>query len=154
MAHKKHGGGGHEEGGHGGDRPWVYFMIDSFFLITQFFVITFKVRSDEVVLPQRLPPGGTVPSKSTALDSKKKLSIHVTNSGGQANYDYMTKQVNLQGLQDMLASSTGGGQEYQVRVSYEAEVPFGDVLAVFNACSKVKIAECGLIPLRGAQARP
>ena len=154
MAHKKHGGHDEGGGGHGGDRPWVYVMIDAFFLITQFFVLTFKVKVDEVVLPQRLPPGGTVPSKSSALDSKKKLSIHVGNNGGQASYEFMTKSVNLQGLQDMLASSTGGGQEYQVRVSYEAEVPFGDVLAVFNACSKVKIAECGLIPLRGASARP
>jgi biopolymer transport protein ExbD len=152
MAHKKH----EEEGGaHGGDRPWVYCMIDAFFLITQFFVLTFKVKADEVVLPQRLPPGGTVPSKSNALDNKKKLSIHVSHpAGGAAQYEFMTKQVNLQGLNDMLAGSVGGGQEYQVRVSYEAEVPFGDVLAVFNACSKVKIAECGLIPLRGAKARP
>ena len=152
MSHKKRGG--HDEGGgHGGDRPWVYVMIDAFFLITQFFVLTFKVKSDEVVLPQRLPPGGTVPSKSTALDTKKKLSIHVSNTGGLAQYEFLQKSVNLQGLNDMLASSVGGGQEYQVRVSYEAEVPFGDVLAVFNACSKVKIAECGLIPLRGSRAR-
>lgn len=153
MSKQKH----HDDGGggHGGDRPWVYVMIDAFFLITQFFVLTFKVKVDEVVLPQRLPPGGTVPAKSTnALDNKKKLSIHVSRSGDAAQYEFMTKQVNLQGLNDMLAGSVGGGQEYQVRVSYEAEVPFGDVLAVFNACSKVKIAECGLIPLRGTQARP
>src|SRR5476649_846043 len=45
--------------GHGGDRPWVYFMIDSFFLVTQFFVLTFKVRTGEdLILPHKLPPGG------------------------------------------------------------------------------------------------
>jgi len=142
------------DGGHGGDRPWVYFMVDAFFLVTQFFVITFKVRTNEVVLPQRLPPGGTVPGKSAALDTKKKLSVHVSRAGGSASYEFMTQKVNLQGLNDMLATSVGGGQEYQVRVSYEPDVPFGDVLAVFNACAKVKIGECGLIPLRGAHAAP
>jgi len=155
MSKRKHPG--HDDsggGGHGGDRPWVFFAVDCFFLITQFFVITFKVKSNESALPQRLPPGGTVPSKSSALDNKKKLSIHVTRAGGAATYEFMTKQVNMQGLNDMLAGSVGGGQEYQVRVSYEEDVPFGDVLAVFNACAKVKISECGLIPLRGSRASP
>ncbi|HYG78497.1 MAG TPA: biopolymer transporter ExbD [Planctomycetota bacterium] len=140
--------GGDDDHGHG-DKPWVFFAVDCFFLITQFFVITFKVKSDELALPQRLPPGGTSPGKSSALDTKKKLSVHVSRVNGVANYEFMSKSVNLQGLNDMLAGSVGGGQEYQVRVSYAADVPFGDVLAVFNSCAKVKIAECGLIPLRG-----
>jgi biopolymer transport protein ExbD len=152
MSRKKHGG--HDEVGHGGDRPWVYFMIDAFFLVTQFFVLTFKVKADEVVLPQKLPPGGTMPSKSTAVDNKKKLTIHVSNQAGAASYSFMQKETNLTGLQDMLAGSVGAGQEYQVRVSYEPDVAFGSVLAVFNACSKMKISECGLIPLRGAAAGP
>src|ERR1700712_5630187 len=60
MSRKKMGGGGHDdEGGGHGDRPWVYFMIDSFFLVTQFFVLTFKVRTGEdLILPHKLPPGG------------------------------------------------------------------------------------------------
>jgi len=153
MGHKSKSHEEHDDTGHG-DRPWVFFMIDAFFLVTQFFVITFKVKSDEVVLPQRLPPGGTVPSRSTAIDNKKKLSIHVSSAGGAGTYEFMTKQVNLQGLNDMLASSVAGGLEYQVRVSYEPEVPFAHVIAVFNACAKVKIAECGLIPLRGSMAQP
>ncbi|HEY3322632.1 MAG TPA: biopolymer transporter ExbD [Planctomycetota bacterium] len=155
MAHKKHGGGHDDEpgGGHG-DRPWVYFMIDSFFLVTQFFVLTFKVKVDEVVLPQRLPPGGTSPGRATSAIDKKKLNIYVTRSGGAASYEFMQRSVNLQGLNDMLAQSVGGGQQYQVRVSYEPEVPFGDVLAVFNACARVKITECGLVPLRGVHASP
>ena len=158
MAHKRDGG--HQSGGGGGahgneDRPWVYFMIDAFFLCTQFFVITFKVKSDEPCLPQKLPPGGTAMAKNVAVDAKKKLSVHVSqNPGGQATYLFMTREVNLSGFVDMLSSSTGGGQEFQVRVSYEPDVRWEHVLSVFNACSKMKIAECGLIPLRGRDAGP
>lgn len=150
MSHKK--SAHHEEdGGHGGDRPWVYFMVDAFFLITQFFVLTFKVKSDEVVLPQRLPPGGAMPSTKTAVDTTRKLSVHVTNAGGKGQYEFMTRSVDIVGLQDMLAGAAGGGQQTQVRVSYDADVPFGQVMSVFNACSKAKIAECGLIPSRGGR---
>ena len=47
-----------ENGGHS-DRPWVYFMIDSFFLVTQFFVLTFQLRTTEdLVIPHKLPPSG------------------------------------------------------------------------------------------------
>jgi len=144
---RKHGGGHEEEGGHGGDRPWVFFMVDCFFLITMFFVMTFRVKADEIALPQRLPPGGSKPSTTSVADTKKKLSIHVSGTA-DAKYEFMSKGTNLSGLQDMLAGSTGGGQEYQVQVSYDAEVPFRHVMAVFNACNKAKIAECGLRPLR------
>ncbi|HYG78498.1 MAG TPA: biopolymer transporter ExbD [Planctomycetota bacterium] len=140
--------GAEDDHGHG-DKPWVFFAVDCFFLITQFFVITFKVKSDELALPQRLPAGGIKQCLTPAMDPKKKLSVHVSRVNGAANYEFMSKSVNLQGLNDMLAGSVGGGQEYQVRVSYAPEVPFGDVLAVFDSCAKVKIAECGLIPLRG-----
>lgn len=148
--HKKH---HEEEGGHGGDRPWVYFMVDAFFLITQFFVLTFKVKSDEVVLPQRLPPGGAKPSTTTAVDTTRKLSVHVSSNGGVARYEFMTQSVDLQGLQTMLVNAAGGGTQTQVRVSYEADVPYGHVLAVFNACAKAQINECGLIPSRGGGRR-
>lgn len=144
---RKHGGGDHEEGGHGGDRPWVYFMVDSFFLVTQFFVITFHVKSDEVLLPQKLPPGGTKASSKAVVENKKKMSVHVSHQGN-AQYECMQRQVNLAELTDMLRNSTVGNQEVQVRVSYDADVPFQDVMAVFNACAKVKINECGLQPLR------
>lgn len=140
-----------EEGGHGGDRPWVYFMVDAFFLITQFFVLTFKVKSDEVVLPQKLPPGGAMPSTKTAVDTTRKLSVHVSNNAGRGQYEFMTRSVDINGLQDMLAGAAGGGQQTQVRVSYDGDVPFGHVMAVFNACSKAKINECGLIPSRGGR---
>ncbi|MCY3017727.1 MAG: biopolymer transporter ExbD [Planctomycetota bacterium] len=155
MAHKKaqHSSGGGGGSGHGDDdRPWVYFMIDAFFLCTQFFVITFKVKSDEVVLPQKMPPGGSAPARTVAVDTKKKLTVHVMRTGGAASYLFMSREMNLSSFCDMLSSSVSAGQEYQVRVSYEPEVPFQDVISVFNACSKVKIAECGLIPLRGRDA--
>jgi len=155
MGHRRVGGGGHgggEEAGHGGDRPWVFFMVDCFFLITEFFVLTFKFKVEESVLPQKLPPGGTVPARSPVTNSKETLRVHVSNSSGTPEYEILSKRVSMSELNDMLARSTSVGKEYTVRVSYDANVQFGDVMAVFNACSKMKIAECGLVPLRGAEA--
>jgi len=148
-----HGG---EEGGHGGDRPWVLFMVDCFFLITAFYVLTFKIKNDEMVLPQRLPPGGTAsPNKTKDRDAKETLRVHVASAGGGATYDVMGNPVSVSGLNDTLANAArNGGDKYSVKVSYEPTAAWGDVIAVFNACSKVKIAECGLVPLRGDQAAP
>ena len=154
MAHR----GGHKEeaeiGQGANDRPWVYFMIDSFFLCTQFFVVTFKIKSDEIVLPQKLPPGGTAMARQVAVDSKRKLTVHVSQGAGGAIYQFMQREVNLSGFVDTLATSTGAGIEYQVRVSYEPDVRWEHVIAIFNACNKLKITECGLIPLRGRDAGP
>jgi len=50
------------------------------------------------------------------------------------------------------AVSASGGEKFSVRVSYDGDANWGDVMMVFNACTKVKIAECGLIPLRGDKA--
>jgi biopolymer transport protein ExbD len=110
------------------------------------------VKSDEVVLPQRLPPGGTSPAKNVAVDTKKKLAVHVMNANGQPMFHFMTQQLDLNGFTNMLATSVSAGQDYQVRVSYEPDVQFKDVMAIFNACAKQKISECGLIPLRGRDA--
>jgi len=151
MGRKMHAGGGHEEGGHGGDRPWVFFMVDCFFLITEFFVLTFKFKTEEAALPQRLPPGGTAsPSKSMTRDAKETLRVHVgASTGGNATYDVMGNPVSVTGLNDTLANAArNGGDKYSVKVSYASEAQWGDVIAVFNACNKVKIAECGLVPLR------
>ena len=140
--------------GHG-DRPWVFFMVDCFFLITEFFVIIFKFKSEEAVLPQHLPPGGSVPSKTPQHDAKEQLNIHVMTNGGQPVYKFLDSSASLAELNQKLANSTsGGGERFSVRVSYEPEVPWGDIMAVFNACNKVKIGECGLIPLRGDKAAP
>ena len=162
MSRKKMGAnGGHDEGGGGhGDRPWVYFMIDSFFLVTQFFVLTFHVRSDEVILPQKLPPGGGGrPTKDVVAEQKEQINVHVSRDSANSPPNYLVKsggagqQNTLAQFTEMLATtaSTKGPDKLSVRVSYEASIPFGDVMPIFNACSKFKIAECGLIPLRSAE---
>jgi biopolymer transport protein ExbD len=158
MSRKKMGGGDHEEegGGHG-DRPWVYFMIDSFFLVTQFFVLTFHVRSDEVILPQKLPPGGGGrPKDDVAVEAKEQINVHVARDNPNSPPSYLIKtggqgqQNTLEQFKEMLRStaSVKGPDKLSVRISYDAIIPFGDVMPVFNECSKLKIAECGLIPLR------
>lgn len=154
--HAGHGDDGHSTGH--GDRPWVFFMVDCFFLITEFFVLTFKIKNDETALPQRLPPGGTAaPSKTMTRDAKETLRVHVAGGGtaGSATYDVAGNPVSVSGLNETLANAArNGGERYSVKVSYEPASQWGDVLAVFNACSKVKIAECGLVPLRSDQAAP
>jgi len=152
---RKHSGGDHDVSAHG-DRPWVYFMVDCFFLVTQFYVATFHVKNDEVVLPQHLPPGGTVPSSRPPRDAKEQLNIHVYTEGGQPRYKFHEITVSSQELSNKLATavSASGGEKFSVRVSYDGDVYWGDVMMVFNACTKVKIAECGLIPLRGDKAAP
>lgn len=160
MSKKRMGGshGGHDESGHGGDRPWVYFMIDAFFLITQFFVLTFKVKSDELILPQKLPPGGGAGRKTTdaLVVPKEQINVHVMRDTPGSKPTYMVKsggtgqQNSLDQFMDMLSNTaqTKSPDKLSVRISYERDIPFGDVMPVFNACSKFKIAECGLIPLR------
>jgi biopolymer transport protein ExbD len=148
---KKHGGGEHEDSSGHGDRPWVFFMVDCFFLITEFFVLTFKFKTEEAVLPQRLPPGGTASAQKTdARDTKEPMRVEVKSSnGGAASYVVNGAPVSMAGLNDTLANAAkNGGDKYTVKVSYEANAPWRDVLAVFNGCNKVKIAECGLVPLR------
>ena len=161
MSRKKMGGGGHDEGGGGGhgDRPWVYFMIDSFFLVTQFFVLTFHVRSDEVILPQKLPPGGGGrPTKDSMTEPKEQINVHVMRDPGSTKPSYLVKsggasQPNTADqFMEMLSTTaqTKSPDKLSVRISYDQDIPFGDVMPVFNACSKFKIAECGLIPLRSS----
>ena len=161
MSRKKMGGGGHDEGGGGhGDRPWVYFMIDSFFLVTQFFVLTFHVRSDEVILPQKLPPGGGGrPTAEPSVEAKEQINVHVSRDNPNSPPLYLLKsggssqQNTLEQFKEMLRStaSAKGADKLSVRVSYDAIIPFGDVMPIFNECTKLKIAECGLIPLRTSE---
>ena len=161
MSRKKMGGGGHDEGGGGhGDRPWVYFMIDSFFLVTQFFVLTFHVRSDEVILPQKLPPGGGGrPTTATLTEPKEQINVHVMRATPNSKPSYLVKsggasqENSADQFMEMLSTTaqTKSPDKLSVRVSYERDIPFGDVMPVFNACSKFKIAECGLIPLRSGE---
>ena len=145
-----------DEGGHGGDKPWVFFMVDCFFLITEFFVLTFKFKAEESVLPQHLPPGGTsAPSSKMMKDAKEPLRVHVSAAGGSVAYDVMGNRVSLADLSSKLAAvASTNPDHYSVRVSYDSEAEWGNVIAVINACNKVKITECGLVPLRGGGAGP
>jgi biopolymer transport protein ExbD len=137
--------------GHG-DRPWVYFMIDCFFLVTQFFVLTFHVKGDDVVLPQKLPPGGSHPTKENLPPAQQTLTVHVSNTAGTVSYEFMHEKFSLQELTDALARVRNQNSQPIVKVSYEAAVPFGHVMAVFNTCAKLQVQKCGLIPLRSSES--
>src|SRR2546423_1360377 len=87
------GGGGLDEHGDSagthGDRPWVYFMVDSFFLVTQFFVLTFKLKiADDYVLPHRLPPGGQGRPQQTVTAPKTPVGITVLKASADALPQY------------------------------------------------------------------
>lgn len=153
MSKKRMGGDDHGDEGHGhGDRPWVYFMVDCFFLITEFFILTFKFKVEDYILPGKMPPGSISPSKSPLVDTKKQIiNISVSREGANPVYEVMKKRYSFSELSGVLSSSAGSGQELQVRVSYEANTPWTDVAQVFNECQKFKISECGLIPLRGSE---
>ncbi len=158
MSHKKKMGGGDHGGddmGHGGDRPWVYFMIDSFFLVTQFFVLTFKVRTGEdLILPHKLPPGGA--GKATADPIQKEttaVSILVSRDSAESAPWYKInagQPQDVNSINSTLGSLVEGHDpsKYSVRISYEGKVIFKDVIPIFNTCLKLKITECGLQPSR------
>ena len=157
VAHKKMGGGGHggDEGGHGGDRPWVYFMIDSFFLVTQFFVLTFKVRTgDDLILPHKLPPGGAgKPTTDLVMKDVTPVAITVNRDTADSAPWYKINGgglLDVAGVSQTLSSLADGKdpEKFSVRISYEGKVIFRDVMPIFNTCIKLKIKECGLQPSR------
>ena len=128
-------------------RPWVFFMIDCFMLIVAFLILNFKFKVDDAILPQRLPPGAYPPGH--LIDPKANLlPIHVRRNGNSPAYEIYTRECSLNEMNETMASMVSSGKKYQVRVSYEGEVPWSDVIAVFNACTKVGIKECGMVPLR------
>jgi len=156
MSRKKMGGGGHEEGGAHGDRPWVYFMIDSFFLVTQFFVITFRVRTgDDLILPHRLPPGSGGKPVPTITDvPKTAVAITVNRDNAQTAPWYKInggELLDTDGITTKLSQLAEGRNPdtFSVRISYEGKVIFRDVMPIFNTCMKLKIKECGLQRSRG-----
>ena len=137
-----------------GDRPWVFFMVDCFFLITEFFVLTFKFKADEAVLPQKLPPGW--PNRGTIVDpppDQRDLTVSVDAVGGVAQYEVYGRKYSLGEFTNRLAAVVQDApSKYIVRVSYRGDAKWGDVLAVFDSCKKVNVGKCGLIPLRGPDA--
>lgn len=150
MSRKRFGQHSNSEAPHG-DRPWVYFMIDAFFLITQFFVLTFRLKTGDLVLPQKLPPSGKPPDVPLIVQ-KDLINVHVARdlSGSSPTYSVMGNSLSQAQFTEILstAAQTRLPENLSVRVSFERDIPFGDVMSVFNACSKHKIAECGLARLR------
>jgi len=127
-------------------RPWVFFMVDCFMLITEFFVLSFKFKTEEVVLPHKLPPGG---GGGGLVLHERTLSVHVMGVGGVPVYRIMQKQLPFAEFADTLAGVASADTRFTVRVSYERLVPFEHVMAVFNECSKVRIKQVGLVPFHG-----
>ena len=128
-----------------GSRPWVFFMIDCFFLITQFFILTFHVRVEELVLPQKLPYGCT----GRQMTRAEPVRVHVVRSNGKAEYKFLSTANSLEQFEASLRRVKDAGRDCVVRVSYAQDVHFSDVIAVFNACNRLAIEKCGLVPLRG-----
>jgi hypothetical protein len=57
------------------------------------------------------------------------------------------------GVEDRLAAAAQlDRHRFSVQISYDGNAHWRDVMAVFNTCTKVKIAECGLKPLRDADS--
>jgi len=140
-----------DEAGGSHDRPWVFFMVDCFFLITEFFVLTFKFKMDEPVLPQTLPVGR---GGGPCADAVEPLPVHVMQNGPRATYRCMSRELSISELTDVMAELQSSGRRNRVKVSYQSTVAWGDVMAVFNACSKTRIGSCGLVPLREVDAAP
>lgn len=141
-----------DSGGHA-QRPWVYFMIDCFFLVTQFFVITFHIKVDDAVLPQKMPPGGET-KDPRPLPSVESLHVHVAQVDGVPIYQYLREAGSLADFEAVLRRTKDARRECVVKISYEPAVLYRDVLAVVNACSKLDIRKCGLMRLRGTDAAP
>jgi len=143
----KKGGGGHDdhdEGGGHGDRPWVFFMIDCFMLVLQFFILTFKFKDVEPVLPGQLPPGSEMPSKTPPPEKKPIVIYAMMNQVYQVD----GQNTDLSGLETTVGARLGASSETSVKIRYDKAVPWGDVFAIYNLAAKYKVKEVGLIPLR------
>ena len=156
MFNKKKGrasGSDSENGGHS-DRPWVYFMIDSFFLVTQFFVLTFQLRTKEdLIIPHKL----TAPSKIVVitLDDTKPVAIEVSRETSETAPYYALnggKKMDQKELDTTLKAMTDGHNplSYSVKVSYIGNAIFGDVMPVFSTCAGLGIKKCGVQTARKA----
>jgi biopolymer transport protein ExbD len=125
-----------------GDRPWVFFMVDAFLLMTNFFIITFRFKTEEPILPQKMPPNGGIGRGPRT----EFLSVHVCRSGETVKYQYLSREVSLGELSAILGPLANRG--VAVRVSYGENTYWQDVIAVFNECKRKGIERCGLVPLR------
>ncbi len=136
-----------ETGGHA-ERPWVYFMIDSFFLVTQFFVLTFQMKTpNDLILPNKLPPGAGCCDHTD--DAPIVVAVRVDRDTVQTQTHYTINGGNaldLAGVSEKFGEITHGRapDKCSVRVSYSKKTTFGDVLPIFNTCTKLRIKQCGL----------
>jgi len=127
------------------DRPWVFFMIDCFLLVTEFFILTFKFKVEEPILPERNPPGVPPQRWVTLPSTKEVLDVDVRREGGSPVYTFRSQRTDLAGFRQRLTDLYSSNREFSVRVSCEASTPWEDVMAVFNECTRVRITECGLM---------
>ena len=139
-----------ESAGHD-NRPWVYFMVDCFFLITQFFLVSFQVKAEKFVLPGKLPPGTGI-THGNVRD--EVLSIHVLLKDGQTMYLFQGQVSSLAELDSVLQRTKTSGRKLTVQLSYDAGVSWQGVIDAINACSRADIHNVGMVPLRADQARP
>ena len=134
-----------ETSGH--DRPWVYFMVDCFFLITEFFILTFKFKTEDYILPNRMPPGSTI-SPPTTPKKTEIVKLRADSSNPAQPYSFMNQGLTHDEMKALLGRVAASGKEIQVRVEYTAQTPWGLVADIFNECQRFQIKDCGLTPLR------
>lgn len=134
-----------------GERPWVYFMIDSFFLMNLFFVLTFRMKTgDDVVLPQKfVQPGCPGPRERVVVP----VAIAVNRDSSFSTPTYRInggEKMDVQTLNTRLVELSAGRDSsmFSVRIAYDGKVIFDDVMPILNTCVHLKITQCGLQPTR------
>lgn len=140
----------HDDAGSHGDRPWVYFMIDSFFLVTQFFVLTFQMKSaDDLILPHKLPVSHGCIHWNNDLVVPESVAVRVSKETPESRVFYSingSQALDLAGISDKFGEFVSGNSpdKYAVKISYDGKVAFGDIMPIFNTCAKLRIKQCGL----------
>jgi biopolymer transport protein ExbD len=139
-----------------GSRPWVYFMIDCFLLMTNFFIISFQFKTQEPILPQKLPPGCGIrlPGYTPPLDTKLLVHVKHVKEGTKEKtvYEYLGRSVTMDELTGVLRDVARGAAKVRVLVSYADNCRWQDVVDIFNQCQRLKIDQCGLVPSRSVAA--
>jgi len=126
-----------------GSRPWVFFMIDCFMLILQFFILTFHFRASEPVLPAKLPDEG--PGIPRPLPPEKQPLVVRVKAGPIYTVDGV--DASLQDLETTLSARCMANSATRLRISYEAQVPWGDVMELYDLAAKYAVHDVGLVPL-------
>src|SRR5687768_6628214 len=106
-----------------GDKPWVYFMIDCFFLITAFTIMSFQLRTEEEVLENKLPPEGG--AKVVPYSAPQPVHIHVIATNGEPRFRVEGSECSEAEMKTSLQSLAQLGPErYRVKISYDADTPW------------------------------